>query len=221
MLDLNEEIRAGAAKLSAAEPGLSWEFRCECGAPDCEVMVAVTLAEFDALKARGEPVLAAGHTASPAAVARRKAGLLREDAAALRAQAAQARRRAARNTAPGRVLVVDDNDAMRTTAAAVVSTAEELLLVGSAASGEEAIRRLPELRPDFVLLDIRMPGIDGIDAAQIIRRQNPNIVVVLYSADPTALDRAERVVEAAAFLDKADLRPHTLDTLWLQHGARE
>ena len=181
---------------------------------------AVTLTEFDALKAREKPVLAVGHTVTGAALTRRKSRRLGDDAAALGTQADQQRRRA-RTRVRGRVLVVDDNDAMRTAAGAVVSTAEELHLIGTAASGEEAIERLPDLKPDFVLLDIRMPGIGGMDAAEIIRRLDPKIVVVLYSADPTVLDRATRLVEAAAVLDKADLRPRTLDELWAQHRPRE
>jgi hypothetical protein len=67
--ELNEEIRAAASKLDAAEQSMSWEFRCECGATDCEAMVALTLVEFDALKAREEPALATGHTVSRASVA--------------------------------------------------------------------------------------------------------------------------------------------------------
>jgi CheY-like chemotaxis protein len=218
--ELNEEIRAAASKLDAAEQSMSWEFRCECGATDCEAMVALTSVEFDALKAREEPALATGHTVSRASVAHRKSRRSANDASALRAPAVQQQRRARKRT-DGRVLLVDDSEAMRTAAAGVVSTAQELRLVGTAASGEEAIQRVSELKPDFVLLDVRMPGMDGIDAAQIIREENPEVVVVLYSADPPALDRATRSVEAAAFIDKGDLRPHTLDTLWLVHRPRE
>jgi len=50
-------------------------------------------------------------------------------------------------------------------------------------SGQEAIRLLPELRPDLVLLDLQMPGMDGIQTTRIIRRREPGTVVIVISAD--------------------------------------
>ena len=97
---LNTEIRKAAARLIAVEPELSWQFRCECGAPDCEAMVAVTLPEFDALQVMGAPVLAEEHAVGRAALARRKARQLRDGASALREQAKHQQRRARKHVDP-------------------------------------------------------------------------------------------------------------------------
>jgi two-component system nitrate/nitrite response regulator NarL len=132
--------------------------------------------------------------------------------------------RAAANTntgARGRVLVVDDCEAFLRAAAAVVSEAKEVRLVGEASSGHEALRLLPELRPDLVLLDVHLRGIDGVETAGVIRRREPKTVVFLVSAEPDGLEAAARSAGAAAFLDKRDLRPRTLDGLWLKHRPRE
>lgn len=97
LFDLNAGIRKAAGRGDAQEPELLWEFRCECGAAECGAMVEVGLAKFDELQATGRPILANGHTVSPAASARRKAAALREEAAALQAQARHQQRRAHRN----------------------------------------------------------------------------------------------------------------------------
>ena len=156
--------------------------------------------------------------------ARRHAVERRDDAEALKAQAAHQLRRADRNCAAARelrqarVLVVDDSEIFRHVAASVVSGSGGLDLVGAAASGEEAVRLHAELEPDLVLLDVHMPGIDGGETARIIRRRNPETVVVLVSGETAGLSATARSVGAAAFLDKADLTPSTLDALWLEHG---
>ena len=74
----------------------------------------------------------------------------------------------------GRVLVVDDSEIFQRVGASLVSEAQGLHLVGVAASGEEAIRLLPELKPDLVLLDIHMPGIGGLEAARVIQTREPD-----------------------------------------------
>jgi hypothetical protein len=94
LLEVNVRIREAALRLDAAEPEAVWAFLCECGEAGCHAQVRLTLAEYDALKAAERPVLAPGHAASRAAVARRYAEALREDATALRAQAEQQLRRA-------------------------------------------------------------------------------------------------------------------------------
>jgi two-component system chemotaxis response regulator CheB len=118
----------------------------------------------------------------------------------------------------GRVLVVDDSEIFVRTAAAIVSAAGGLHLVGTAASGEEAIRLLPELKPDLVLLDIHMPGLDGIETARIIHRDEPRTVVVIVSCEPAGASEAAWAAGAIALLDKRDLVPSTLDALWLEHA---
>jgi two-component system chemotaxis response regulator CheB len=115
------------------------------------------------------------------------------------------------------VLVVDDSADCLRAAASVVAAAGGLRLVGSVASGEEAIRLLPDLRPDLVLLDVHMPESTGVRTPRIIQRQDPRIVVVRMSADPAGRPDITGSAGAAAFLHKAHLRPDTLDALWLEH----
>lgn len=146
-----------------------------------------------------------------------------EGARAVRAQSGQQVRRAERNLAAarvevGRVLVVDDSPLFRQVAHSVLSATARLRPLGEAGSGEEAIRLLPDLRPDLVLLDVHLPGLDGVQTAHVIHRERPSAVVVLMSAETHELDEAGRSAHAAAVLDKAELLPERLDELWLEHG---
>jgi CheY-like chemotaxis protein len=118
----------------------------------------------------------------------------------------------------GRGLVVDDSRMFRDVARSVLSAATRLRPLGEAASGEEAIRLLPDLKPDLVLLDVHMPGLDGVETAQAIHRKAPDTVVVLMSADADGLKETGRSAQAVAVLEKSDLFPQTLDKIWLQHG---
>lgn len=120
----------------------------------------------------------------------------------------------------GRVLVVDDSETFQRTAASLVSAARDLRLVGVAASGEEAIRLVPELKPDLVLLDVHMPGLGGLRTAPLIRRESPSTVVVLVSVDTgsVAVDLAS--IGVAAFLSKVELSPRRLEELWSTHMPR-
>ena len=116
-----------------------------------------------------------------------------------------------------RVIVVDDSDVFLRTAASVISETSGLSLVAAVGSGEEAIRLLPELRPDLVLLDFHMPGMTGVQTTRIIRRDEPRTVVVVISAEPEGLSDAALAAGAATTLDKRDFLPRTLDALWLEH----
>ena len=93
-----------------------------------------------------------------------------------------------------------------------------LRLVGAVGSGEEAIRVLPQLRPDLVLVDLNMPGMDGIQTTRIIRRDEPRAVVLVISAELDGQSDVAREAGAAATLDKRDVLPHTLDAFWLEHA---
>ena len=148
--------------------------------------------------------------------ARRDAAEQIEGAQALVAQSAQQLRRSRRQRT-ARVLAVDDSEIFLRVANSVVSATTGLRLVGTAASGEEAIRLLPERKPDLVLLDIHMPGLDGFETARIIARESPQTLVVLVSAEPEGLEAEAESAGAVALLDKLGLGPETLDDLWLKH----
>ncbi|OAH50745.1 response regulator transcription factor [Microbacterium oleivorans] len=90
-----------------------------------------------------------------------------------------------------RVLIADDEDMIRTALAALLSLEDDLEVVAECADGESAVARALELRPDVCLLDLEMPGIDGVEAAARIRQRIPaRCVVVTRHARPGVLRRA-------------------------------
>jgi DNA-binding NarL/FixJ family response regulator len=114
-----------------------------------------------------------------------------------------------------RVVVVDDSAPARAAIAEAVAEVGEFELVATLPSGEEALEVLPHLAPALVLLDIRMRGIDGIEACRRIVERELGAVVVLVSALigpelPAGVDSCG----AAAVLDKADVSPRRLCELW-------
>jgi len=89
-----------------------------------------------------------------------------------------------------RVLVADDHPIVRSGIVALLQTAEDVEVVGEAATGLEAVESALALRPDLVLMDLRMPGIDGDEATSRILAVDPGIRVVIlttYETDDSIL----------------------------------
>ena len=80
-----------------------------------------------------------------------------------------------------RVMLVDDDDLMRAGLRSVLSSDETIEVVGEAGDGREALDRVRELRPDLVLMDIRMPDLDGISATREVLESTPDVRVVVLT----------------------------------------
>jgi DNA-binding NarL/FixJ family response regulator len=84
-------------------------------------------------------------------------------------------------TNPIRVLIVDDHPVVRMGLAGMLMARPELTLVAEAASGDEAVRQYMHCRPDVVLMDLRMPGLDGVAAIEAIRAQDATARVIILT----------------------------------------
>ncbi|MEU4579675.1 response regulator transcription factor [Nonomuraea sp. NPDC023979] len=91
-----------------------------------------------------------------------------------------------------KVLLVDDQALVRAGFRALLARAKTLVVVGEAATGEESIRQATQLRPDVVLMDIRMPGMNGIDATRHILSELPATKVIIL----TTFDTDDHVFDA-------------------------
>ena len=120
---------------------------------------------------------------------------------------------------PVRVLVVDDQALFRRVMSAVVDETEGFVLVGSAVSGEESIVTAGRLRPDLILMDVNLPGIDGMEATRRLRADTTAAAVVLLSTyDEDDWDGQAQECGALAYIGKSALGPDTLTAVWAMAG---
>jgi DNA-binding NarL/FixJ family response regulator len=114
-----------------------------------------------------------------------------------------------------RVLIVDDQEPFRLAARMVVEVTDGFEVVGEAETGEASVEMAKELHPDLVLMDVNLPGIDGLEATRRILAANGPPVVLLLSTYEEA-DYAPRAAEcgAAAYVPKAVFAPDRLEAAW-------
>ena len=102
-----------------------------------------------------------------------------------------------------RTLVVDDSAAVRTSLSALVNEQERLELIGTAADGREAVDKVETLTPDLVLMDLQMPGMNGLDATKEIQRRSPDVhVIVVTTHDGHGIRSACENAGADGFVSK-------------------
>jgi NarL family two-component system response regulator YdfI len=115
---------------------------------------------------------------------------------------------------PIRILITDDHFIVREGLRLILETANDIEVVGEAANGAECLRLIPDLAPDVVLMDLQMPGMDGITAISHLRREHPEIAIVIlttFNEDELML----RGLQAGArgYLLKDSDRQTLLDTI--------
>jgi len=100
-------------------------------------------------------------------------------------------------SAPIRVLITDDHAMVRSGLSAFLMVNDDLELVGEASSGAEAVRACAEVRPDVVLMDLVMPGMDGAKAIREIHQAQPEIQIIALTSFPEE-DLVQRALESGA-----------------------
>src|SRR6202011_4219771 len=120
-----------------------------------------------------------------------------------------------------RVLIVDDQAPFREAARAVVEATDGFDVVGESETGEASVVASQQLGPDLVLMDVNLPGINGLEATrQILKNSNGTVVVLLLSTYEEA-EYAPRAAEcgAATYISKSKFEPDRLTAAW--EGARK
>jgi DNA-binding NarL/FixJ family response regulator len=113
------------------------------------------------------------------------------------------------------VLIVDDQAPFLRAMSAVIEETEGFRVVGSASSAEEAIAAGRALQPDLVLMDVNLPGIDGLEATRRLRSHpSPPVVLLLSTYDEDAGARFIAECGAAAYITKSALGSEHLREAW-------
>lgn len=117
------------------------------------------------------------------------------------------------------VMTVDDHAVFRQAAHDVIAATPGFEPVGEAELGEDALRLLSEVAPGLILLDVRMPGMDGLETARHLASARPEPTIVLITIeDPNALPSEARSCGAATIARKQDFCPKMLQRLWNAYG---
>ena len=113
-----------------------------------------------------------------------------------------------------RILIADDNDMVRRGVVRILASVTNWEVCGEARDGSEALRKARELLPDLILLDISMPGINGLEVARLLRQEVPETkILVISQHDPIQL--LPRAIEAGAHacVDKSRLGSDLVATM--------
>jgi two-component system, NarL family, nitrate/nitrite response regulator NarL len=113
-----------------------------------------------------------------------------------------------------RVLIADDHRLFAEALEAILGIDERIAVVGHASDGQEAVDLVQQLAPDVVLMDISMPVLDGIEAAQVIREQvdHASILMLTGSSSRADVDRA-RAAGAAGYVTKDRVAAELIDAI--------
>lgn len=104
-----------------------------------------------------------------------------------------------------RILLVEDNEVYRTSLEILLGMQPGLEIVGSVGDGADAARVAADLEADVVLMDFRLPGLDGAEATGTVARARPEAAVICLTAEATEAERASvRAAGAVGFVDKGE-----------------
>ena len=100
--------------------------------------------------------------------------------------------------APVKVVLVEDNDVFRESLELLLGLRSDVEVVGSVAEGTEAVAATEQHRPDVVLMDYRLPGMDGVQATKAVRDANPGVAVVVLTGASLNPREADALYQAGA-----------------------
>ncbi len=114
------------------------------------------------------------------------------------------------NPRPARLLIADDHALIRESTRYMLEIDPNLEVVGEAASGREALELCRSLSPDLVLMDVRMPEMDGLTATRLLKQENPAISVLIASVHKSEDYHLEAIRAGAAGYILKDISPEQL-----------
>ena len=115
---------------------------------------------------------------------------------------------------PLRIVLADDHPLVRDALRRTLDTRPDMDVVGEASDGQEAVELCISLRPDLVLMDVRMPNLDGLEATRQIKKEVPGTIVLILTASDWPYDLSEALkAGAAGYMLKVAPIPETIDAV--------